>query len=47
MYNIRVRNLYLVSLHPENKTYNRIHVVDLQTEIKELFAERMANLQNN
>ena len=46
MYNIRVRNLYLVSLHPDNKIYDRISVVDLQTEVKQLFAERAINLQN-
>ena len=39
-YNIKVRNLYLVSLHPENQSYNRILVSDLYNEVQELFNER-------
>ena len=39
-YNIKVGNLYLVALHPNNKNYIRIQVNDLQKEIREIFLER-------
>lgn len=46
MYNMKVRDLYLVSLHPENKSYIRIPVTDLQDYVKQLFDERMEQLKN-
>jgi len=41
-YDVKVRDMYLVCLHPnnENKNYQRIKVVDLQKEIKKLFKLR-------
>ena len=44
VYDVKVRNLYLVSLHPDNKTYIRIPVTDLQDDVQLLFAERSKNL---
>jgi CRISPR/Cas system-associated exonuclease Cas4 (RecB family) len=44
MYGMKVRNLYLVSLHPENKSYNRIPVTNLQKDVQQLFDERAQNL---
>ena len=35
-----VGDLYLVILHPNNKSYLRIAVVDLQDEVEQLFLER-------
>jgi hypothetical protein len=45
-YNKRVSGLFLVCLHPNNKnqSYLRISVVDLQTEVAELFEERKTML---
>ena len=42
-----VTNLYLVSLHPDNKAYIRIPVVDLQGEVLQLFNERLLNLEKS
>ena len=46
-----VEDLYLVCLHPENKnkSYQRIKVVNLQTEVKALFELRRQeiNEKNN
>ena len=39
-YNKKVTDLYLVCLHPDKKNYQRIKVVNLENEIKELFNER-------
>jgi len=46
-YGKKVTDLYLVCLHPDNKNknYQRIKVVDLQEEIKDLFSLRKENLQ--
>jgi ATP-dependent exoDNAse (exonuclease V) beta subunit len=44
MYGMKDRDLYLVSLHPENKTYIRIPVTDLQDDVQLLFAERAAKI---
>jgi hypothetical protein len=46
-YGINVEKLYLVVLHPDNKSYLHIPVVDLQEEVKMLFLERNKLLQNN
>ena len=43
-YNMNVGNLYLVVLHPENKSYLRIQIPNLTTEINQLFAERINKL---
>ena len=45
-YNFHVKNLYLVSLHPDNKSYQRIPVIDLQDEVKQLLMQRKSNLNN-
>ena len=47
-YEKKVKELYLVCLHPENKNknYQRIKVVDLENEIKDLFQLRTLQLQN-
>ena len=41
-YGKKVEDLYLICLHPDNKNknYQRIKVVDLQKEVKELFELR-------
>jgi hypothetical protein len=45
-YGKKIRELYLVCLHPDNKngSYQRIKVVDLQKEVAELFQLRKNNL---
>ena len=43
-YDVKVRDLYLVGLHPNNMTYNRISVTDLQYEVQQLFKERSNKL---
>jgi hypothetical protein len=45
-YGKKVRELYLVCLHPDNKngSYQRIKVVDLQDEVRELFQLRKRKL---
>lgn len=45
MYGVKVRDLYLVSLHPENNSYNCISVTDLQMEVQQLFHEREKQLK--
>ncbi|NBP65597.1 MAG: hypothetical protein EBU66_13180, partial [Bacteroidetes bacterium] len=40
-YEKNVTDLYLVVLHPEAQTYKRIKLPDLQTEVSELFQERI------
>ena len=40
-YGMNVKGLYLVSLHPENKSYIRIPVTDLQNDVELLFEERL------
>jgi ATP-dependent exoDNAse (exonuclease V) beta subunit len=46
-YNMNINKLFLVVLHPDNKSYLCIPVVDLQEEVKVLFLERNKLLQNN
>jgi hypothetical protein len=45
-YDIIVSEMYLICLHPENKNnnYQRIKVVDLGDEIKDLFKLRMLEI---
>ena len=43
-YGMNVQNLYLVVLHPDNKTYLRILVPDLQKEVALLFSERVKSI---
>jgi ATP-dependent exoDNAse (exonuclease V) beta subunit len=47
-YDKKVVGLYLVCLHPENKNNNfqRIEVIDLQKEVKDLFEQRKKKLDN-
>ena len=47
-YNKKIKSMHLVCLHPnnENKTYQKIKVVDLQEEVKELFEERLKQLNS-
>jgi ATP-dependent exoDNAse (exonuclease V) beta subunit len=47
-YDKKVVGLYLVCLHPENKNNNfqRINVVNLQEEVKDLFNYRLKKLNN-
>jgi hypothetical protein len=40
-YDKTIADLYLVVLHPDAKNYNRIKLPDLQSEIRELFEERI------
>ena len=48
-YGVKVKDLYLVCLHPENssKTYEKIKVPVLKQEIKSLFELRKNMLLNN
>jgi outer membrane lipoprotein-sorting protein len=48
-YGEKVKELYLVCLHPDNKNknYQRISVVDLQEEVKELFNLRKIQIAIN
>ena len=47
-YGKTVSDLYLVVLHPEAQNYQRIKLPDLQTEVHELFEERIrANVREN
>jgi len=46
-YGLSVGSLYLVSLHPENDSYIRIEVPNLENEVKTLFQERWDLLQHN
>ena len=45
-YGKKIRDLYLVCLHPDNKnnSFQRIKVVDLQSEVKDLFELRKKEL---
>tara|TARA_B100001093_G_scaffold384215_1_gene369931 strand:- start:7105 stop:7872 length:768 start_codon:yes stop_codon:yes gene_type:complete len=45
-YGMQVGNLYLVVLHPNNKSYLRIPIADLQNEVDILFKERSEKLKN-
>ena len=47
-YNQKVKGMYLVVLHPnnQNESYQRIKVLDLQKEVKDLFDVRKKMLQN-
>ena len=40
-YNKTITDLYLIVLHPEAQNYQRIKLPDLQTEVAELFEERI------
>ena len=42
-YNKTVTDLYIIVLHPEAKNYQRIKLPDLQSEVAELFEERIQN----
>ena len=42
-YDRRVTDLYLIVLHPEAQNYQRIKLPDLQSEVAELFEERIRN----
>jgi hypothetical protein len=42
-YNKTVTDLYLIVLHPEAQNYKRIKLPDLQSEVAELFEERIRN----
>jgi hypothetical protein len=46
-YDKKITDLYLVCLHPDNKNknYQRIKVVDLQEEVKDLFRLREISLK--
>ena len=46
-YGLSVGSLYLVSLHPENNSYNRIEVPNLQNEVQLLFTERRDSIASN
>jgi hypothetical protein len=42
-YDRRVTDLYIIVLHPEAQNYQRIKLPDLQSEVAELFEERIRN----
>ena len=48
-YNKIITDMYLVCMHPENplKTYERIQVHDLRTEVQALFKEREKQVNDN
>jgi len=43
-YGYKVNDLYLVALHPDNENYKKIKVVNLQSQVKALVDEKIANL---
>ena len=43
-YDMMVKNLYLVVLHPDNKSFIRIPVVDLQDEVEQLLMQRKSTI---
>ena len=47
-YDKKIKDLYLVCLHPDSKhkNFEKIKVVDLQNEVKELFQQRIHKLGN-
>jgi CRISPR/Cas system-associated exonuclease Cas4 (RecB family) len=45
-YGFIVDELYLVCLHPDNKTFLKIKVADLQKEVAILFQERINKINN-
>jgi hypothetical protein len=46
-YGKTVSELYLIVLHPEAQNYNRVKLPDLQTEVHELFEERIRTFAND
>lgn len=45
-YGKKIKEMYLLCLHPINDKYQKIKVVDLQEEVKMLFEERLKQLKN-
>lgn len=45
----KITGMYLICIHPDNhnKSYQRIEVQDLRTEVEELFEERRTQLNEN
>ena len=48
-YGVKIKDLYLVRLHPDNdnKSYEKIQVVELQEEVSILFSMRINELKNS
>ena len=46
-YGKTISDLYLIVLHPEAQNYQRVKLPDLQTEVHELFEERIQKFMNN
>lgn len=44
-YGYKVKDLYLVALHPDNENYKKIKVIDLQSQVSALVEERKGNLK--
>lgn len=45
-YGKTITDLYLIVLHPDAKNYQRIKLPNIQAEVKELFDERIAKINN-
>lgn len=43
-YGYKVKDLYLIVLHPKNKNYQKMKVIDLQRHVNELVCERTLNI---
>ena len=44
-YGYQIKDMYLVCLHPNHKSYQRIKVADLQEEVQNLFTLRLQQLK--
>ena len=44
-YGYQIKDMYLVCLHPNHKSYQRIKVADLQEDVKNLFILRQQQLK--
>jgi len=45
-YGVKISELFLVRLHPNSDNYEKIHVVNLQEDVKKLFNKRIYELKN-
>ena len=45
-YNIFIRDMFLVVMHPNQTSYMKYEVMDLQTEVQQIFTERKLHLKS-
>ena len=46
-YDRKISGMYLVALHPNNENYQKIKVIDLQSQVKALVEEKEKNMMAN